>query len=218
MKNDEILRALNYRYACKSFDSNKKINDEDLKLILESGRLSPSSIGIEPWEFLVISNDELKNELANFAPGGKKQIPTCSHLVILLNRNANDLKADSEYLNELFNEDKHLPKEVSELLLKMIKDVNDNRFKNNEKEINHYSREQTYIALGTMLTTSALLKVDSCVIGGYNAEAVTKLLSDRNILDTNHFNISCMLALGYRNENPAPKTRRTFEEVVKFIK
>lgn len=180
--------------------------------------MSPSSIGIEPWEFLVISNDEIKNELANLSPGGKKQIPTCSHLVILLNRNANDLKSDSEYLNKLFNEDKHLPKEFTELLLKMIKDVNDNRFKNNENEINHYSREQTYIALGTMLTTSALLKIDSCVIGGYNSEAVTKLLNDKNILDTNHFNISCMLALGYRNENPAPKTRRTFEEVVRFIK
>ncbi|MEO2511960.1 NAD(P)H-dependent oxidoreductase [Clostridium tertium] len=218
MNNTEILNALNNRYACKEFDKNKKINDEDLNLILESGRLSPSSIGIEPWKILVISNEDLKNELAAVALGGKKQIPSCSHLVILLNRAANDLKADSEYLNKLFNEDKHLPKEVADIMLKMIKDVNDNRFKNNEKEINHYSREQVYIALGTMLTTSALIGIDSCTIGGYDAKAVTKILSDRNLLDTNHFNISCMLALGYRNENPAPKTRRAFEDVVEFVK
>ncbi|MEO2566056.1 nitroreductase family protein, partial [Clostridium tertium] len=92
MNNTEILNALNNRYACKEFDKNKKINDEDLNLILESGRLSPSSIGIEPWKFLVISNEDLKNELAAVALGGKKQIPSCSHLVILLNRAANDLK------------------------------------------------------------------------------------------------------------------------------
>lgn len=218
MNNTEILNALNNRYACKEFDKNKKINDDDLKLVLESGRLSPSSIGIEPWKFLVVANEDLKNELATVALGGKKQIPSCSHLVILLNRTSNDLKANSEYLTKLFNEDKHLPKEVADIMLKMIKDVNDNRFKNDEKEINHYSREQAYIALGTMLTTSALLGIDSCTIGGYDNEAVTKILSERNLLDTNHFNISCMLALGYRNENPTPKTRRSFEEVVEFVK
>lgn len=218
MNNTEILNALNNRFACKEFDKNKKIKDEDLNLILESGRLSPSSIGIEPWKFLVISNEELKNELATVALGVKKQIPSCSHLVILLNRTANDLKADSEYLTKLFNEDKHLPKEFADIMLKMIKDVNDNRFKNNEKEINHYSREQAYIALGTMLTTSALIGVDSCTIGGYDAEAVTKILNGRNLMDSNHFNISCMLALGYRNENPTAKTRRAFEDVVEFVK
>lgn len=218
MNNAEILNALNNRFACKQFDKNKKIKDEELNLILESGRLSPSSIGIEPWKFLVISNEELKNELANVTLGGKKQLPSCSHLVILLNRTANDLKADSDYLNKLFYEDKHLPKEVADIMLKMIKDVNDNRFKNDEKDINHYSREQSYIALGTMLTTSALIGVDSCTIGGYDSEAVKKILSDRNLLDTNHFNISCMLALGYRNENPTPKTRRSFEDVVEFVK
>lgn len=218
MNNAEILNALNNRFACKQFDKNKKIKDEELNLILESGRLSPSSIGIEPWKFLVISNEELKNELATVTLGGKKQLPSCSHLVILLNRTANDLKADSDYLNKLFYEDKHLPKEVADIMLKMIKDVNDNRFKNDEKDINHYSREQSYIALGTMLTTSALIGVDSCTIGGYDSEAVKKILSDRNLLDTNHFNISCMLALGYRNENPTPKTRRSFEDVVEFVK
>lgn len=218
MNNAEILNALNNRFACKQFDKNKKIKDEELNLILESGRLSPSSIGIEPWKFLVISNEELKNELATVTLGGKKQLPSCSHLVILLNRTANDLKPDSDYLNKLFYEDKHLPKEVADIMLKMIKDVNDNRFKNDEKDINHYSREQSYIALGTMLTTSALIGVDSCTIGGYDSEAVKKILSDRNLLDTNHFNISCMLALGYRNENPTPKTRRSFEDVVEFVK
>ncbi|MCF0148624.1 MAG: NAD(P)H-dependent oxidoreductase [Clostridium sp.] len=218
MDNIEILNSLKNRYSCKEFDKNKKIKDEDLKLILESGRLSPSSIGIEPWKFLVVTNEELKNELATVALGGKKQIPTCSHLLIILNRTANDLKADSEYLNKLFYEDKHLPKEMAENLLRAIKSVNDNRYKNDANEMKHYSREQAFIAFGTMITTSALLGIDLCPIGGYDSEAVTKILSDRNLLDVNHFNIACMLTLGYRNDTPIPKTRRSFNDVVEFVK
>ncbi|WP_411167614.1 NAD(P)H-dependent oxidoreductase [Clostridium sp. MB05] len=218
MKNNEILNALNFRYACKEFDKNKKIKDEDLRLILESGRLSPSSIGIEPWKFLVITNEALKDELASLTFGGKKQLPTCSHLILILNRTADDLNFDSKYFKKLFSEDKGFPKEAVDTRLNMIKNVNETRFKNNKNEINHYSREQTYIALGTMLTTSSLLGIDSCAIGSFDSEAVTKILSEKNILDTDHFNLSCMLALGYRNENPTPKTRRSFEDVVEFIK
>ncbi len=218
MDNIEILNSLNNRYSCKEFDKNKKVTDEDLNLILESGRLSPSSIGIEPWKFLVITNEELKNDLAKVSLGGKRQIPTCSHLVIILNRTAKDLKADSKYLNKLFYEDKQLPKELAESLLKAIKNVNDYRYKNDESEMNHYSREQAYIALGTMLTTSALIGVDSCTIGGYDAESVTEILNSRNLLDVSHYNIACMLALGYRNDVPIPKTRRKFNDVVEFVK
>lgn len=218
MDKNEIIKALNFRYACKEFDKNKKINEEDLHLILESGRLSPSSIGIEPWKFLVITNEELKNKLANVSWGGKKQMPTCSHLIVLLNRSPKDLKHNSQYLKELFSIDKGLPEETVNKILDMIENVNENRFNNDEEKVNAYSREQAYIALGTMLTTSALLGIDSCTIGGYDAEAVTKVLVDNNILDIDNFNLCCMLALGYRNENAPDKTRRKFEDVVEFIK
>ena len=53
MDNKEILEALNFRHACKEFDPSKKIGENELNLILESARLSPSSIGIEPWKFLI---------------------------------------------------------------------------------------------------------------------------------------------------------------------
>ncbi len=55
-KKQEILKAYQFRHACKAFDTNKKISDEDFHFILETGRLSPSSVGLEPWKFVVIQD------------------------------------------------------------------------------------------------------------------------------------------------------------------
>lgn len=41
----QILDAYNFRHATKEFDPNKKVSDSDFEFILETGRLSPSSLG-----------------------------------------------------------------------------------------------------------------------------------------------------------------------------
>jgi len=53
---NKIIEAYNYRHACKVFDADKKISDEDFSFILETARLSPSSFGFEPWKFLIVQN------------------------------------------------------------------------------------------------------------------------------------------------------------------
>ena len=99
MERNEVLNILNFRHACKEFDTNKKIDSQDLKVILEGGRLAPSSVGIEPWHFLVIENKDLKDKLAPVCPGSYKQIPTCSHFLILLTRTPNEIKYEiSDFL------------------------------------------------------------------------------------------------------------------------
>lgn len=47
----QVLDAFHFRSACRSYDPNKKINKEDMDYILELRRLSPSSVGSEPWKF-----------------------------------------------------------------------------------------------------------------------------------------------------------------------
>ena len=61
MNKNEVINILNFRHACKEFNNQKSISKEDLDVILEGGRLAPSSVGIEPWHFIVIENQELKN-------------------------------------------------------------------------------------------------------------------------------------------------------------
>ncbi|WP_235550202.1 nitroreductase family protein, partial [Paenibacillus sp. Soil724D2] len=68
-KKQEILKAYQLRRACKAFDTNKKISDEDFHFILETGRLSPSSFGFEPWKFVVIQNAALREKLKPVSGG-----------------------------------------------------------------------------------------------------------------------------------------------------
>ena len=62
---NNFMDAMNFRHACKIFDETKKISDEDMRVILEYGRKSPSSFGMEAWKFVVITNEELKIPSSN---------------------------------------------------------------------------------------------------------------------------------------------------------
>jgi len=80
---NNFSNAMAFRHACKIFDETKTISEEEINYILEAGRTSPSSFGMEGWKFLVISNQELKEKLRP-ACWNQVQITSCSHLVILL--------------------------------------------------------------------------------------------------------------------------------------
>lgn len=73
-KKQLLLDAYQFRHAVRQFDSEKKINEDDFNTILETGRLSPSSLGLEPWKFLVIQNKDLRDELKPHSWGGYKTI------------------------------------------------------------------------------------------------------------------------------------------------
>ena len=62
-KISEILEIHHRRYACKNYDRNKKVSDENFSVIIESGRISPSSYGFEPWKFLLVENEKIKGYL-----------------------------------------------------------------------------------------------------------------------------------------------------------
>ena len=216
MERNEVLNILNFRHACKEFDTNKKIDWQDLKVILEGGRLAPSSVGIEPWHFLVIENKDLKDKLAPVCPGSYKQIPTCSHFLILLTRTPNEIKYDSKYIEHLLKDIQSIEGEPYNMIKGYIKGVND-RFKNDD-EIQSYANEQTYIALSSIMLTAAMLGIDSCAIGGMDKNAVTKMLVDKGLLDKSKFEVTLGCALGYRVKEATPKKRQSFDEVVTIVK
>lgn len=97
-KKQEILDAFQFRHATKEFDPDRKISDEDFQFILEAGRLSPSSVGLEPWKFIVVQNKELREKLRQVSWGAQGQLPTASHFVLLLGRTAKEMRHDSGYV------------------------------------------------------------------------------------------------------------------------
>lgn len=217
MNKKEIIDVLNFRHSCKEFDINKKISDDDFEVILEAGRLSPSSMGIEPWKFLVIENQELKNELGAVCWGGKVQMPTSSHLVVYLSRAAKELRFDSNYINHLLKEVKHLPEDVVSTYKGIMKSIEEVRFKE-DSDLEAYASEQVHIALANMMNVAAMQGIDSCPIGGIDRKAVEKILVDRGLLDTDKFNITLCGAFGYRVNNPGEKLRQGMDEIVTWVK
>ena len=80
----QILSAFQYRKSCRHYDPDRKISAEDFNYILELARLSPSSVGSEPWQFLVVQNPELRQKLKPFAWGMAATLDTASHIVVIL--------------------------------------------------------------------------------------------------------------------------------------
>ncbi|MBP3952211.1 NAD(P)H-dependent oxidoreductase [Bacillus suaedae] len=214
-----ILEAFQFRHATKEFDPSKKISDDDFEFILETARLSPSSIGIEPWQFVVVQNKELREKLKDVTWGAQKQLPTASHFVILLARTIKDVKYDSDYIANHIREIKKYPEEIAEKIPGIYKNFqeSDLHLLESERAIFDWSSKQTYIALANMMTAAAQIGIDSCPVEGFDMDAVHQILAEEELLEDGHLDISVMVAFGYRAKEPRPKTRKPKEQLVKWI-
>lgn len=216
----EILDAFQFRHATKEFDPTKKISDDDFHVILEAARLSPSSCGYEPWKFLIIQNSNLRERLREVSWGAQGQLPTASHFVIILARTIKDVKYDSEYVKNQMLHVKGFPLEVFNQIQGRYKTFQEEDLKllENDRTMLDWSGKQTYIALANMMTTAALLGIDSCPIEGFDMEKVNHILENENLLENGHLAVSVMVAFGYRANNPnRPKTRKEINEIVQWI-
>ena len=217
LKNQEIIDVFNSRYACKKFDKNRKVSDEDFDTIIESARLSPSSFGLEPWKFLLLKNEKMKEDFKEFAWGAINSINGASHIVIVLARKG--VTADSKHMEHMLEDVKKVPEEMKSVIKEKFGRFQEKHFKllESERSLFDWASKQTYIVLGNMMTTAAYLGIDSCAIEGFEREAAEKYLSDRGILDLNEYRLSYMVSFGYRDEEQPAKTRQNLSEVFEII-
>ena len=207
--NNEFSKAMEFRHACKLFDASKKISKEDMNFILESGRKSPSSFGMEAWKFLVITNEELKAKL-RLACWNQAQITSCSHLVVVL-AGVDSAKVESGEVEKRFSR-RDIPQESLDMYMGLyashLKDV-----LSSDENIYAWTAKQSYIAAGNMMTAGAFIGVDSCPIEGFDKGRVEEILE----LDKTKHQLAMVLPFGYRI-NPQPEQLRlSFEEIVEFI-
>jgi len=216
-KKQEILKAYQLRHACKAFDTNKKISDEDFNFILETGRLSPSSFGFEPWKFVVIQNAALREKLKPVSGGATGQLPTASHFVIILARREGCLRPDSVHVNKMWKDIHHMPEEVVQDWYDFYKSFVETELEDNDRLIFEWSIRQTYIALGNMMTAAAQIGIDSCPIEGFDKKQLTAILQNEGIINGDDFGVACMVAFGYRQKDPKrPQTRQHLDEIVEW--
>ena len=215
---EDILNAFNYRHATKEFDATKTISDDDMKFILETAHLSPSSFGFEPWHFIVVQDKELRELLKPVAWGAPLKLDTASHFVLGLAMKAPMVKHDAEYIMHMMKDVKQLPAEVIEMYSKFYREFQERDFNlDTDKKLFDWSSKQTYIALGNMMTSAALTGIDSCPIEGFHQEKAEALLKEKFGVDTDKYGLAFMVAFGYRKADPEfGKSRRNFEDIVTF--
>ena len=210
---NDFMKAVDFRHACKLFDAEKNIPDAVFDEILEAGRLSPSSFGLEPWRFLVVKDQAVKEAL-RAACWDQVQVTTCSHLVVLLARKPHHFQLDSAYLRKSFTRRATTPEKLSAVYARF-----ENFTKNDMKpDLLNWAKMQTYIAGAQMMLSAAYLGVDSCPIEGFSFTQLTDTLSKSiPAFDQNDFETSCCIAFGYRVNDQTPHLRLSREEVVTFV-
>ena len=206
---NHVIKALNFRHACKKFDPQKKIDKAHMDIIMSAAHLSPSSFGLEPWKFMVISSDDVKKKLRPFC-WDQPQITQASHVIVLLSKPGQTIPPH-EYVTQNFKR-RGLPEEATKTYIEKYK---------NHIETEVYPRmsayawasKQCYIALANIMTTAASEKIDSCPIEGFEKDGVEKALN----IDTSLYEVSVIVALGYRSGEQTIRHRHPIENIVEYI-
>ena len=191
----QVLDAFHFRCATRYYDPERKISKEDFDYILELGRLSPSSVGSEPWQFLVVQNPELRQALKPVSWGMATQLDDASHVVVIL---ANKhMRYDSEDFRANLAR-RGLTEEQMQANMATYQRFQTEHINvlENDRTLFDWASKQTYIALANMMTGAALIGIDSCPIEGFNYAEVNRILAQTGAYDAEKYAVSVAVTFG----------------------
>lgn len=203
----EFTEAMAFRHACKKFDTEKQIPQEQFDSLLEVARKSPSSFGMEPWRMIVIRKPELRKALKS-ACWNQNQITECSELVVFTTDN-DTVRSGTPYVRKMF-ERRGLPQDAVDTYMGVYKNYLE-PIECDEVLLENWTAKQCYIAMANMMTYAATLKIDSCPIEGFDKESVEAILD----LEYGH-SVAVICAFGYRVNPQSPHMRLELKQIVQY--
>jgi nitroreductase/dihydropteridine reductase len=208
----ELLDKLNWRYAAKAMNG-EKVSQDKIDSIIEAASLAPTSSGLQPFEIMVVTNQEVKAKIREIG-WNQSVITDCSHLLVFA---AWDTYT-AERINKMFdltNDIRGFKNEGWENYRQML--LSSYPQKDAEENFQHAAR-QAYVAFSQSLAAAAFEEVDSTPIEGFDPDACDKILGLRE----KGLRSCVILALGYRDsENDwlvnLTKIRKSKEDLVTYI-
>lgn len=191
-----IIQDLNTRYTTKMYDETKRIAADDMAVIKEALRMSPSSINSQPWKFIIIESEAAKQRFADtFANNFQFNQPhatKASHIILFAHK-THFTKEDFKKVVDVEVSSGHLPAErAGEFLDRAFGFVELNT---DESGFNgHWTKAQSYIALGNLLHTLARLNIDSTSMEGVDSKEIATLFADEL---AGGYECSFAIAMGY---------------------
>ncbi len=210
--NETILEKLNWRYATKQYDATKKISAEDWEVLEQSLMLAPSSFGLQPYKFIVVTDQEMKEKLKP-AAWGQSQITDASHIVIFAHKKTLT-DADIEHYVDRITEVRGVARETLTNYENVMKGSAKKAVDGGYVEV--WNSRQAYIALGFLLQTAALLDIDATPMEGFDVAQFNE------ILGLTDYSAVVVAAVGYRDAEKdwlanLPKVRFSQDELIERI-
>ena len=210
ISHDTLLAALNWRYATKKFDPAKKIADATWAVLEQALILTPTSYGMQPLKFLVLTDPALRAQLVPVS-WGQTQPVDCSHYVVLAAR-AQNTEADVAHYLARMAEVRGMPVEALAGFGKVL--LGDVVHGPRGQMALEWAARQSYIALGNFMTAAALLGVDTCPMEGFEPAKYDEILG----LPAQGFRAVVACAAGYRADDDKyaalPKVRFPASELI----
>lgn len=203
MNTHKLLESLNWRYAVKKFDATKKISAEIWATLEDALVLTPSSFGLQPWKFVVITDPTIKEKLKS-ASWNQHQVVDASHVVAFLAKK-NLVEADVDRLVEQMEKTRGTPPAALEGMKKVILG-----FTKSGIDVLNWNTRQVYIALGQFMVAAAALNVDTCPMEGIVPAQYDEIL---NLKNTDYTTVVACVA-GYR----APDDKYASLKKVRYAK
>lgn len=206
----DVLNATQMRYTTKAYDASKKIPDHQFQRLLEILRLTPSSVNIQPWHFLIADNIEAKTQIAKGLTGryayNAPKVLDASHSIIFCTRT----DVTQEHLEQLLKQDDlngRFKDEKAKEAQGQTRAGYVEYYRNEQQNLYGWMENQTFIALGQLLLAAGLEGVDATPMGGFDEE----IISQEFELAEKGLRPSVIVSLGYRSESDfnaqLPKSR-----------
>lgn len=182
------IENLKWRYATKNFNPDKTVTKKQLQTLMEAFNLTATSYGLQPCKMVVVEDQGLREQMVPIAYGQRQVIDANAVLVICTKM------IDVAYIESYFELVKKIRQTSDEVLAPFKKQLVD-KFSTMEKnEVDAWARNQAYIILGTLMSTCAQERMDSCPMEGFIPEKMDELLD----LKSQGLTSVLLLPVGYR--------------------
>jgi nitroreductase len=191
--NEILFKQMGWRYACKKFDPTKKIRESDWNILAETLRHSVSSYGLQPWKFIVVQTAEIRKQLLALS-WNQTPVVDASHFIVMTYKE----KMDEEYVTKFIDQNAKV-RGVDASTLEGFKKVMIGDLVKGPRSavIDWWAQRQTYIAMGSFLTTASLMEIDALPMEGLDPLGYDKVLG----IEGTGYKTVAAIACGYRAED-----------------
>ena len=211
MNSDQLIPALNWRYATKAFDNTKKLTEEQLETLLNAVQLAPTSYGLQPFKVIVVKSQEIKDKL-KAAAYEQGQVAQASQVFVFATYKNYTTDHVDAYAKDIVETRGGSLEDIKGFVDTMAGTVNSRT----QEQLAVWNARQAYIALGFLLEAAALHEIDACPMEGFDNAKFDEILG----LDALNLTSVVIAPVGFRSSEDkyqfAKKVRKSKEDL--FIK